>query len=103
MNGLILLPDVWESPYVANSYTTAQWTLMEANGAVFLPEAGYREGGFYYDKYNGYQSGCYWSSDGGDQYNVGSAYFIIFNTSQTIFALDPKKYGCSVRLVRNIE
>lgn len=103
VNGLILLPDVWESPYVANSYTTAQWTLMEANGAVFLPAAGYREGGFYHDKYNGYQSGCYWSSDGGDQYSVGNAYFINFNTSKTIFPLDPKKYGCSVRLVRNIE
>ena len=97
VNGLILLPDVWESPYVANSYTTAQWTLMEANGAVFLPAAGYRYGTLYNN-----EDELYWSSS--CIQNTGyAAYYLKFNSSQIYTMLDCKYYGCSVRLVRNIE
>lgn len=49
--GLVLLPDNWQLPYgiamtisvdsAANSYTVAQWAILEAAGAVFLPAAGY--------------------------------------------------------------
>ena len=54
--GLVVLPDEWVAPagltwvdtlgdYTVNVYTSAQWTDMEKNGAVFLPAAGYRVGG----------------------------------------------------------
>ena len=60
VNGLILLPDNWtgvsgitfKSGYPTNndnfadyqSFTIDQWNIMEANGAVFLPQAGMRSG-----------------------------------------------------------
>ena len=71
VNGVILLPDDWTTPdglsytpsttkglewngeyyfnenadnYSHNTYTTAEWAVMEFAGAVFLPAAGYREG-----------------------------------------------------------
>ena len=60
INGLILLPDNWtgvsgitfKSGYPTNndnfadyqSFTLDQWNIMEANGAVFLPQAGMRSG-----------------------------------------------------------
>ncbi|MDO4190440.1 MAG: hypothetical protein Q4D14_01965 [Bacteroidales bacterium] len=50
--GLIILPEDWDIPYDCeftkgttaskNVYDAAQWEHMEANGAVFLPAAGYR-------------------------------------------------------------
>ena len=61
-NGLVILPDaeVWQWPtealrlawnnyntqqgYEKNTYTSAEWALMETNGAVFLPAAGYWNG-----------------------------------------------------------
>ena len=71
VNGVILLPDDWMTPdglsytpsttkrlkwngtyyfnenadnYSHNTYTKAEWRVMESAGAVFLPAAGYREG-----------------------------------------------------------
>ena len=60
MNGLILLPDEWACPdnitftpgyigneeYTENVYDLEQWGAMEAAGAVFLPHAGSRTGGY---------------------------------------------------------
>lgn len=55
INGMIILPKVWSLPqgcsftggiannFNTNSYTEAQWQLMEAAGAVFLPAAGCRD------------------------------------------------------------
>ena len=55
INGLVLLPDEWETPddiddfisgtgsgFETNIYTAEEWEQMEAAGAVFLPAAGYR-------------------------------------------------------------
>ena len=57
--GTIIFPDLYSHPneaplptginsastsYATNAYTTAQWVLMEANGCIFLPAAGYRTG-----------------------------------------------------------
>jgi hypothetical protein len=49
--GLLLLPDNWQLPdgldmvmaagSSVNVYTAAQWAILEAAGAVFLPAAGY--------------------------------------------------------------
>ena len=75
--GLILLPDDWSSDGmpaftsgnldydINNQFDSDQWTLMEENGAVFLPATGYRYGSnmdMYVDKsYQGY----YWSATKG--------------------------------------
>ncbi|MBR5434571.1 MAG: hypothetical protein IK117_09060 [Bacteroidales bacterium] len=70
--GLVLLPDDWknlpdvdfvpgfrEYGYFDNQYTIEQWAKMEANGAVFLPSAGYR----YNKVFKGnYYIGWYWTS-----------------------------------------
>ena len=67
--GLILLPDDWTLPegltfvsgktvdFAQNTYSVADWTKLEANGAVFLPAAGYRVGVNFVDS-----EGRYWSS-----------------------------------------
>lgn len=81
VGGLIILPDNWALPsgcsftsgfteydednypdWTRNSYTLAQWALMEAAGAVFLPAAGWRfgPGYFHVDAVGVY--GRYWSS-----------------------------------------
>ena len=54
VDGVVLLPDNWEetsvsfttgfSEEVANVYTSAEWSVLEGNGAVFLPVAGMRVG-----------------------------------------------------------
>ncbi len=54
--GIVILPNDWSLPdgcsftagygggYTTNTYTIAQWRKMEANGAIFLPWTGYRNG-----------------------------------------------------------
>lgn len=71
INGLIVLPDVWNLPqgltfnagfasgFNTNTYTYSQWALMESAGAVFLPAAGYRGGA---TNYSVGTYGCYWAS-----------------------------------------
>jgi len=77
--GLIILPDEWTQPagaptykkvtetgisYEYNTYSTEQWALMSAAGAVFLPCGGYG-----YDDAQGYHTentddhGAYWAAD----------------------------------------
>ena len=76
-NGVILLPDNWNTPEgvtftagvastygdnsykTINDYTAEQWAVMEQNGAVFLP-AGSRRSGTAVDSYWGF--GLYWTS-----------------------------------------
>ncbi|MBQ6068843.1 MAG: hypothetical protein IJK84_05005 [Bacteroidales bacterium] len=75
VHGEIVLPDSWTLPagltFTAgqngwqNSYTLAQWALMEAAGAVFLPTAGYRYGTSVYDVGN---TGIYWPSTPWDEF-----------------------------------
>ena len=75
VHGEIVLPDSWTLPagltFTAgqngwqNSYTLAQWALMEAAGAVFLPTAGYRYGTSVYNVGN---TGIYWPSTPWDEF-----------------------------------
>lgn len=72
VNGVILLPDNWSSSYYSlsdasiwsvsfyiNNISQSDWTSkLEANGAVFLPAAGYR-GETYVSNVGSY--GNYWS------------------------------------------
>ena len=111
VNGYILLPDGWETPssvtftpnprnYTTNVYSLAEWAIMEAYGAVFLPDAGYREGTTV--SYVG-SRGKYWSSTYSG-YNIieSSVSFSIYMdyaaTSKIDFSI-----GCSVRLVKDVK
>lgn len=114
IHGVILFPDNYTHPsgvtlpsginatgdagWNGNNYTADQFELMEDNGAVFLPAAGYREG------YNVKSVGdwcLYYSSSPKEGYG---AYAVKVNTNdcnpQDYFN---KKTGCSVRLVRNVQ
>ena len=107
VNGMIILPDVWTLPAGlsftpgnsawTNVYTTAQWEQMEANGAVFLPAAGYREGTIVS---NVGQNGYYWSKT-----SIGGS--MAHCLSITSSSLNPRnssdgyyERGYSVRLVQ---
>ena len=113
-SGVILLPDDWSASYHAltsadtktaaytsNEITAAEWASdFEAHGAVFLPAAGHREGTSVSSVNS---SGRYWSSTS-DGINNNNAYQVFFDNS----GLNPssthsRHYGCSVRLVRDVE
>ena len=84
VNGVILLPDDWDAStynlndvnglnYESNTITAADWTnTLEANGAVFLPAAGYRYGTPPYIA--GGIVGNYWSSE---TFGSGYARFLL--------------------------
>lgn len=110
VNGLILLPDYWSTVYFtlyetntsdasfnSNIISASQWNALEQHGAVFLPAAGYREGT---SLTNAGSFGYYWSSS----YSSSFARNVRFDDSN----VSPQQtqyrgYGCSVRLVRNVE
>lgn len=106
VGGLILLPDSWTLPsecsftsgyatydvdWTRNSYTLAQWSQMEAAGAVFLPAAGGRNGT---NVYRVGRYGFYWSSAPGG----GNMYFGCYSLS---VSLEERFNGYSVRPVQN--
>ena len=99
MNGVVLVPDDWNSaiytlnytnrtdaPYSTNVIADADWATLENNGVVFLPAAGERQGTYTY-----IGTGYYWSSNyaGGMYFSSGSVYTSSFS----------RYIGCSVRLV----
>lgn len=108
VRGMILLPDSWTLPSGlsftagnsnwANSYTTDQWAQMEANGAVFLPAAGSRNG----TSVGGVGNiGYYWSAS---YISIDIAYYVYFYSGN----LNPsdyygRHYGRSVRLVQDYQ
>ena len=110
--GVILLPDDWNASYHAlvsantadanftsNPITAAEWTSdFEAHGAVFLPAAGIRDGT---SVSHVNSSGQYWSSTSeGNNYS----YQVFFDNSDLNPSSNPsRRYGCSVRLVRDAE
>ena len=115
VNGLILLPDNWTCPagitfksgfhsnygvdyYAAyQTFTAAEWSKLEAAGAVFLPAAGRRYGtNVRYVQYSGY----YWSATEGDSYYARCLYF--FSGGAGVDDYD-RLYGRSVRLVKDLQ
>ena len=110
--GLIIVPDNWDNTtntlnstntanasFTANTISTAaDWTNnYEAAGCVFLPAAGNRYGTMVN---NAGSYGFYWSST---YDNSSRAYRLLFYSG----LVDPstgsiRRYGCSVRLVKNI-
>ena len=108
VKGVILLPDEWTLPtgctfvtdfatngYTTNTYTLEQWALMQANGAVFLPQAGRRDGTAF--KMDNYYRSRYWSStkNGENMANAFDFYNTTINPSQGV----GRGMGNSVRLV----
>ena len=111
VNGLILLPDDWSNttyvlyqynlsyaPYTSNEITAENWTVLENNGAVFLPASGGRYGETIL--YNG-NYGVYWSTSAYGTYFASNMHWrddelIIRNFSE-------RGIGFSVRLVRDVE
>ena len=129
ISGLILLPDEWSLPSGAvfypatstsfywdeenhrygsdtksgfndNSYTTNQWRLMEAAGAVFLPAALF---GFYEAVLDDNIGGGYWSSDGIDGLGGFHVSFYADKVNLPSTAVLSYKYGSAVRMVKEVE
>ena len=114
MNGLILLPDNWEMPesmsftpkatdWETNIYTEDEWFKMESNGAVFLPNGGYRTAIFgkvansvYYVKEYGY----YWSSSSKDASNA-RCLWVDRNGTGAKASEACQTFGIGVRLVQD--
>lgn len=111
MNGVILLPDDWnssfydlnetnvkEASYTCNTITVSEWYLLEQHGAVFLPAAGFRFG----TSVSKAGENCYyWSSS---YVNGNYAYGMYVNES-TVNPADcsNRTYGRSVRLVQMVD
>ena len=102
-NGIILLPDgsslsinTNHSAWDNNSIDNTTWSEMEANGAVFLPAAGYLDGSSPED--NG-KKGYYWCSTSGE--------YVRFGGSGSSFEAPTYYVGGggrrSVRLVLNVQ
>ena len=112
IEGLIILPDEWELPdgltfrkgmardlgskaASINCYTLEQWNEMEKNGAVFLPQAGNRNGSKVEPEY-----GSYWTATA---YNYAQAYNIFISPiGFTYRSWGGRHYGHSVRLAKVI-
>ena len=106
VHGLVLLPDTWTAistvPFAprgsvnANQLSLSQWETMEANGAVFLPAAGNRNGTTLVSTG---ANGNYWTAT-----NDGSnkAYYMGFASATVSANRSGNRYsGRAVRLVQD--
>lgn len=111
VNGLIILPDDYAGTALNTSHTgwinnidASSWVIYEAYGAVFLPTAGYRYGGYIIDKV--WLDGQYWTAtpttvdtyvgpldDGSYYLNIDADYGILWMKT------DDRDEGRSVRLI----
>ena len=111
IRGLVLLPDTWSLLYmfslsdVTPYFTDEQWTVMENNGAIFLPASGYISGAKYY-KGGDYNYGHYWTSNDYEYYNT-LYYYYYFTTrgglDYNAFNSRSNSNRYSVRLVKDVE
>lgn len=118
VNGLMIFPDSFTMPagisvlgssingyssFTDNTYTTQQWSKLEANGAIFLPVTDERDG----TRMPGYMNGYYWSSTGYYQYggyaqSQYKAYCIYFDNEGYLGVTESwRARGTAVRLVRD--
>ncbi|MBP5723062.1 MAG: hypothetical protein J6X18_05760 [Bacteroidales bacterium] len=107
--GLVLLPDKWKTPQGLvfkhsnpNEYSESEWEQMEANGAVFLPAAGSRNGNFLPpgDAFGRFFGGAYWSSTIAE---FKYSYALWFDEDEYDYGRVPMSIGLSVRLVQNVK
>ncbi len=107
INGLILLPDLWDNSLFAlhninndqadfgsNVISISDWSILQNHGAVFLPAAGYRKKTTI-QQMN--QAGDYWTSSNKDHI---FARCLRFNEDYGQIESLGRYYGCSVRLVK---
>lgn len=115
INGLVFLPDNWNLPKGAkfkngvapfygseyfktiNQYTIAEWNVLENEGAVFLPAAGYRDGT---EIINLGKRCYYWTAT---HYYSNFAIDFHFQSSNVDTGSGCRYYGQSVRLVKDVE
>ena len=111
VNGLILLPDGWETPssvkftyapgyYSKNVYSQDEWAVMQSYGAVFFPAAGERLGAGV-DGVGSY--GNYWSSSGNYGSDAAYLYFYSYYVYADYDGSSGRYYGRSVRLVQDVK
>jgi len=110
VQGMILFPDNYTHPsqvtqpvginspgnagWTGNNYSSADFALMEANGAVFLPAAGDRSGS---SVIHIGTDASYWSSSHSDNNN---AYHLLFYSANLVQRRSvPRKDGDAVRLI----
>ncbi|MBR2618462.1 MAG: hypothetical protein IKC81_04055 [Paludibacteraceae bacterium] len=114
VNGLILLPDGWTCPsgvtfkygfhnnhgteYYAEyqTFSSSEWTKLEASGAVFFPAAGSRKGS---DVYYVQSDGYYWSATESNSRRAHNLYSYSYG-ARVLFS--NRFYGQSVRLVTTL-
>ena len=104
VNGVIILPDNFSkpssiswTPQATNTYSTEQWSTLQAIGAVFLPAAGSRDG---QDVRYVQNFGIYWSSTADNQ---DLAYCLYFVSSLLLPQNFSNRFvGFSVRLVQDL-
>lgn len=110
INGFVLLPDEWNGTYTfSNSNTSGaafaeiydeDWATLEAEGAVFLPAAGYRRGSDV-DRDCVGSYGYYWSSTA---WHTSYANYLYFKSDEVSSTDAYLRYnGFSVRLVRVVK
>ena len=118
-HGLILLPDNWVCPegitfksgysdkeYSSiafeeyQSFTAAEWALMQNAGAVFLPCAGFRLGTSLAYMQLG---GLYWTSSPHATYGPRFASYFLFMCDGAGIGYDSRSGGNAVRLVKDLE
>ena len=113
VNGLILLPDSWTCPSGVTfksgfdydwctecygsyqTFSSSEWSKLEASGVVFFPAAGARIGS---DVYGVQGGGDYWSATEYDHYNAYYLYFFSDGADMSGYA---RYDGQSVRLVQD--
>ena len=107
-NGMLLFPDDWDGSYhinepdkysadfTNNMVSLADWTVLEANGVVFLPAAGIRAEG---TQVLYVQTGSiYWASTAQSNDLAYSMYFVVGEKQRGVDA-NYRESGASVRLV----
>lgn len=107
VNGVLLLPDDWQSgtyalistnvataPFTENVVSASDWAILEENGVVFLPAAGYRIGT---QMFSIGAEGNYWTSSRYDNYDV--FYMRVFDSNLDPNSIYGREFGRSVRLV----
>ena len=115
VNGLIFLPDNWSCPagvtfksgfhsnygvdyYAAyQTFTAAEWSKLEAAGAVFLPAAGFRTGSYVSHVQD---FGFYWSATETYSYTAG---YLDFRSEESAVVDYGRYLGFSVRLVKDLQ
>ena len=119
-HGLILFPDNYIHPdgvaaptginatgntsWDANQYSSADWAKMEAVGAVFLPAAGcaYNSNGYGTEVYEVGSQGFYWTSTPYET-DTRFSYIMTFTEGEFGVSYGDRRYGFSVRLVKEVQ